>query len=85
MCEEVKNLGLLALIANQDIFFFPTNTLINNVCCLNNQHSFGPMDYENLQQELALKETVWKKVSPESNEDISRTVVYRMEGRGEQN
>ncbi|XP_015144877.1 glutaminase kidney isoform, mitochondrial isoform X2 [Gallus gallus] len=49
------------------------------------RHSFGPMDYENLQQELALKETVWKKVSPESNEDISRTVVYRMEGRGEQN
>ncbi|XP_052531760.1 glutaminase kidney isoform, mitochondrial isoform X3 [Tympanuchus pallidicinctus] len=49
------------------------------------RHSFGPMDYENLQQELALKETVWKKVSPESNEDISRTIVYRMEGRGEQN
>ncbi|XP_068804402.1 glutaminase kidney isoform, mitochondrial isoform X1 [Struthio camelus] len=49
------------------------------------RHSFGPMDYENLQQELALKETVWKKVSPESNEDISRTIVYRMESRGEQN
>ncbi|OWK00074.1 hypothetical protein Celaphus_00015974, partial [Cervus elaphus hippelaphus] len=37
-------------------------------------HSFGPLDYESLQQELALKETVWKKVSPESNEDISTTV-----------
>ncbi|TFK13481.1 transmembrane protein 200A-like protein [Platysternon megacephalum] len=49
------------------------------------RHSFGPLDYESLQQELALKGTVWKKVSPESNEDISRTIVYRMEGRGEQN
>ncbi|XP_061464184.1 glutaminase kidney isoform, mitochondrial isoform X2 [Rhineura floridana] len=49
------------------------------------RHSFGPLDYESLQHELALKETVWKKVSPESNEDISTTVVYRMEGRGEQN
>uniref|UniRef100_A0A8D0HG64 glutaminase n=1 Tax=Sphenodon punctatus TaxID=8508 RepID=A0A8D0HG64_SPHPU len=46
------------------------------------RHSFGPLDYENLQQELALKE--WKKVSPESDEDITTTVVYRMEGRGEQ-
>ncbi|KAM9123297.1 glutaminase kidney isoform, mitochondrial isoform 2-T4 [Pangshura tecta] len=49
------------------------------------RHSFGPLDYESLQQELALKDTVWKKVSPESNEDISRTIVYRMESRGEQN
>ncbi|XP_048725692.2 glutaminase kidney isoform, mitochondrial isoform X2 [Caretta caretta] len=49
------------------------------------RHSFGPLDYESLQKELALKGTVWKKVSPESNEDISRTIVYRMEGRGEQN
>ncbi|XP_013916391.1 PREDICTED: glutaminase kidney isoform, mitochondrial isoform X1 [Thamnophis sirtalis] len=49
------------------------------------RHSFGPLDYESLQHELALKETVWKKVSPESNEDISTTVVYRMEGLGEQN
>ncbi|XP_023965325.2 glutaminase kidney isoform, mitochondrial isoform X2 [Chrysemys picta bellii] len=49
------------------------------------RHSFGPLDYESLQQELALKGTVWKKVSPESNEDISRTIVYRMESRGEQN
>nr|XP_045003834.1 glutaminase kidney isoform, mitochondrial isoform X2 [Jaculus jaculus] len=47
------------------------------------RHSFGPLDYESLQQELALKETVWKKVSPESNEDISTTVVYRMESLGE--
>ncbi|XP_030064834.1 glutaminase kidney isoform, mitochondrial isoform X1 [Microcaecilia unicolor] len=47
------------------------------------RHSFGPMDYESLQQELALKETVWKKVSPESHEDTSTTVVYRMESRGE--
>ncbi|KAG9349417.1 hypothetical protein JZ751_027860 [Albula glossodonta] len=44
------------------------------------QHTFGPMDYESLQQELALKDTLWKKVSPtESNEDSSTTVVYRME------
>ncbi|XP_053899386.1 glutaminase kidney isoform, mitochondrial isoform X2 [Malaclemys terrapin pileata] len=49
------------------------------------RHSFGPLDYESLQQELALKGTVWKKVSPESNEDISRTIVYRMESWGEQN
>ncbi|KAL6484357.1 hypothetical protein MHYP_G00064020 [Metynnis hypsauchen] len=49
------------------------------------QHtSFGPMDYESLQQELALKDTLWKKVSPtESNEDSSTTVVYRMESVGE--
>ncbi|XP_017568986.1 glutaminase kidney isoform, mitochondrial isoform X4 [Pygocentrus nattereri] len=46
--------------------------------------SFGPMDYESLQQELALKDTLWKKVSPtESNEDSSTTVVYRMESVGE--
>ncbi|XP_059558578.1 glutaminase kidney isoform, mitochondrial isoform X4 [Myotis daubentonii] len=47
------------------------------------RHSLGPLDCESLQQELALKETVWKKVSPESNEDISTTVVYRMESLGE--
>ncbi|XP_060683360.1 glutaminase a isoform X2 [Hemiscyllium ocellatum] len=39
---------------------------------------FGSMDYENLQKELALNGTLWKKVSPESNEeDSSTTVVYR--------
>ncbi|XP_018599404.1 glutaminase kidney isoform, mitochondrial-like isoform X4 [Scleropages formosus] len=44
------------------------------------RYSFGPMDYESLQQELALKEALWKKVSPtESHEDSSTTVVYRME------
>ncbi|XP_033873630.1 glutaminase kidney isoform, mitochondrial isoform X4 [Acipenser ruthenus] len=43
------------------------------------RHPKGPMDYESLQQELALKDTVWKKVSPESNEDTSTSVVYRME------
>uniref|UniRef100_UPI0037E9019B glutaminase kidney isoform, mitochondrial-like isoform X2 n=1 Tax=Semicossyphus pulcher TaxID=241346 RepID=UPI0037E9019B len=43
-------------------------------------HSFGPMDYESLQQELALKAPLWKKVSPtESHEDSSTTVVYRMD------
>ncbi|XP_068101017.1 glutaminase kidney isoform, mitochondrial isoform X2 [Hyperolius riggenbachi] len=42
------------------------------------QLSYGPLDYEQLQQELALKDTVWKKVSPEPNEDSSTTVVYRM-------
>uniref|UniRef100_F6YEB2 glutaminase n=1 Tax=Monodelphis domestica TaxID=13616 RepID=F6YEB2_MONDO len=47
------------------------------------RHAFGPLDYESLQQELALKDTVWKKVSPEANEDISTTVVYRMESLGE--
>lgn len=47
------------------------------------RHSFGPLDYESLQQELALKDTVWKKVSPESSEDTSTTVVYRMESLGE--
>ncbi|KAE8580063.1 hypothetical protein XENTR_v10024287 [Xenopus tropicalis] len=50
-----------------------------------NQNSYGPLDYEHLQQELALKDTVWKKVSPESNEDSSTTVVYRMEGLGDRN
>ncbi|KAG2459117.1 GLSK Glutaminase, partial [Polypterus senegalus] len=48
------------------------------------QHSYGPMDYESLQQELALKDTLWKKVSPERSEDTSTTVVYRMESAGEQ-
>ncbi|XP_073329512.1 glutaminase kidney isoform, mitochondrial isoform X2 [Pagrus major] len=43
-------------------------------------HTFGPMDYESLQQELALKAPLWKKVSPtESHEDSSTTVVYRMD------
>lgn len=42
------------------------------------------MDYESLQQELALKDTLWKKVAPaESNDDSSTTVVYRMESVGE--
>ncbi|XP_077175617.1 glutaminase kidney isoform, mitochondrial isoform X2 [Paroedura picta] len=48
------------------------------------RHSLRPLDCESLQYELTLRETVWKKVTPESNEDISTTVVYRMEGRGEQ-
>ncbi|KAF4108809.1 hypothetical protein G5714_009882 [Onychostoma macrolepis] len=44
------------------------------------QYTFGPLDYESLQKELALKDTVWRKVSPtECNEDSSTTVVYRME------
>ncbi|KAM6935001.1 glutaminase kidney isoform, mitochondrial isoform 3-T3 [Xenentodon cancila] len=44
------------------------------------QYSFGPMDYESLQQELALKAPLWKKVSAtESNQDSSTTVVYRMD------
>ncbi|KAB5577409.1 hypothetical protein PHYPO_G00209610 [Pangasianodon hypophthalmus] len=48
------------------------------------QHTFGPMDYESLQQELALKDSLWKKVSPtESNEDTSTTVIYRMDKVGE--
>ncbi|XP_070831738.1 glutaminase kidney isoform, mitochondrial isoform X2 [Chaetodon trifascialis] len=43
-------------------------------------HNFGPMDYESLQQELALKAPLWKKVSPtESHQDSSTTVVYRMD------
>ncbi|XP_077584488.1 glutaminase kidney isoform, mitochondrial-like isoform X2 [Stigmatopora nigra] len=41
---------------------------------------FGPMDYESLQQELALKAPLWKKVSAtESHQDTSTTVVYRMD------
>lgn len=37
------------------------------------------MDYESLQQELALKDSLWTKVSStECNEDSSTTVVYRM-------
>ncbi|KAA8588362.1 hypothetical protein FQN60_001556 [Etheostoma spectabile] len=44
------------------------------------QLSFGPMDYESLQQELALKAPLWKKVSlTESHQDSSTTVVYRMD------
>ncbi|XP_041805997.1 glutaminase kidney isoform, mitochondrial isoform X2 [Chelmon rostratus] len=47
-------------------------------------HSFGPMDYESLQQELALKAPLWKKVSPtESHQDSSTTVVYRMDNVAE--
>ncbi|XP_008293295.1 glutaminase kidney isoform, mitochondrial isoform X2 [Stegastes partitus] len=47
------------------------------------RHSFGPMDYESLQQELALKAPLWKKVSPtESHQDSSTTVVYRMDNAG---
>ncbi|XP_033471134.1 glutaminase kidney isoform, mitochondrial isoform X3 [Epinephelus lanceolatus] len=46
--------------------------------------SFGPMDYESLQQELALKAPLWKKVSPtESHQDSSTTVVYRMDNVAE--
>lgn len=48
--------------------------------------TFGPMDYESLQQELALKDSFWRKVLPiECNEDSSTTVVYRMDKDGEQN
>uniref|UniRef100_A0A8C7YUE6 glutaminase n=1 Tax=Oryzias sinensis TaxID=183150 RepID=A0A8C7YUE6_9TELE len=48
------------------------------------QHTYGPMDYESLQQELALKAPLWKKVSPtESNQDSLTTVVYRMDKVGE--
>nr|XP_046259976.1 glutaminase kidney isoform, mitochondrial isoform X3 [Scatophagus argus] len=47
-------------------------------------HSFGPMDYESLQQELALKAPLWRKVSPtESHQDSSTTVVYRMDNVAE--
>ncbi|XP_058642658.1 glutaminase kidney isoform, mitochondrial isoform X5 [Onychostoma macrolepis] len=50
------------------------------------RYTFGPLDYESLQKELALKDTVWRKVSPtECNEDSSTTVVYRMENVGEGN
>ncbi|XP_057707473.1 glutaminase kidney isoform, mitochondrial isoform X1 [Corythoichthys intestinalis] len=48
------------------------------------QQIFGPMDYESLQQELALKAPLWKKVSPtESHQDTSTTVVYRMDNVSE--
>uniref|UniRef100_A0A8C6NWU7 glutaminase n=1 Tax=Nothobranchius furzeri TaxID=105023 RepID=A0A8C6NWU7_NOTFU len=48
------------------------------------QLHFGPMDYESLQQELALKAPLWKKVPPtESDQDSSTTVVYRMDKVGE--
>uniref|UniRef100_A0A8K9XZC2 glutaminase n=1 Tax=Oncorhynchus mykiss TaxID=8022 RepID=A0A8K9XZC2_ONCMY len=48
--------------------------------------TFGPMDYESLQQELALKDSLWKKVVPtDCHEDSSTTVVYRMESVGERN
>ncbi|KAK1902691.1 Glutaminase kidney isoform mitochondrial [Dissostichus eleginoides] len=44
------------------------------------QFFFGPMDYESLQQELALKAPLWKMVAPtESHQDSSTTVVYRMD------
>ncbi|XP_034042759.1 glutaminase kidney isoform, mitochondrial isoform X3 [Thalassophryne amazonica] len=50
------------------------------------RQTFGPMDYESLQQELALKAPLWKKVSPtESHEDSATTVVYRMDNAGEHN
>uniref|UniRef100_A0A673J9Q0 glutaminase n=1 Tax=Sinocyclocheilus rhinocerous TaxID=307959 RepID=A0A673J9Q0_9TELE len=50
------------------------------------RYTFGPLDYESLQKELALKDTVWTKVSPtECNEDSSTTVVYRMENVGDGN
>ncbi|XP_076159630.1 glutaminase kidney isoform, mitochondrial-like isoform X4 [Alosa pseudoharengus] len=41
---------------------------------------FRPMDYESLQQELALKESVWRRVSPHEAEcALSSTVVFRMD------
>ncbi|KAJ8246648.1 hypothetical protein GJAV_G00253880 [Gymnothorax javanicus] len=39
------------------------------------QPSFGPMDYESLQKELALKDTLWKKVTPSENDIDSSTTV----------
>uniref|UniRef100_A0AAY4DH60 glutaminase n=1 Tax=Denticeps clupeoides TaxID=299321 RepID=A0AAY4DH60_9TELE len=43
------------------------------------QQPIGPLDYKSLQQELALNDSVWKKVSPaEVDSDLSTTVVYRM-------
>uniref|UniRef100_A0A4W3J0B9 glutaminase n=1 Tax=Callorhinchus milii TaxID=7868 RepID=A0A4W3J0B9_CALMI len=48
------------------------------------RHTFGSMNYESLQQELALKEPLWKKVPSESNEeDSSTTIVYRMQSLSE--
>ncbi|XP_051937893.1 glutaminase kidney isoform, mitochondrial isoform X2 [Hippocampus zosterae] len=44
----------------------------------------GPLDYESLRQELALKAPLWKKVSAnESHQDTSTTVVYRMDNVSE--
>ncbi|XP_049583733.1 glutaminase kidney isoform, mitochondrial isoform X2 [Syngnathus scovelli] len=44
----------------------------------------GALDYESLQQELALKAPLWKKVSAtESHQDTSTTVVYRMDNVSE--
>lgn len=60
--------------------------LICSPCCSTQPQTFGPLDYESLQKELALKDTVWTKVSPtECNEDSSTTVVYRMENVGDGN
>ncbi|XP_056610888.1 glutaminase kidney isoform, mitochondrial isoform X2 [Triplophysa dalaica] len=43
------------------------------------RHTAGPLDYETLQQELALNDSFWTKVSStECKEDSSTTVVYRM-------
>ncbi|KAJ8384106.1 hypothetical protein AAFF_G00208970 [Aldrovandia affinis] len=48
------------------------------------QQCFGPMDYRSLQKELALKDSLWKRVSPaESDVNSSTTVVYRMKGVGD--
>lgn len=59
----------------------PTNSLLVSI---KQQLSFGPMDYESLQRELALKAPLWRKVSPtESHQDSSTTVVYRMDSVGE--
>lgn len=64
----------------------PLKQLICSPCCSTQPQTFGPLDYESLQKELALKDTVWTKVSPtECNEDSSTTVVYRMENVGDGN
>ncbi|XP_058510800.1 glutaminase kidney isoform, mitochondrial isoform X3 [Solea solea] len=48
------------------------------------QLCIGPMDYESLQQELALSAPLWKKISStESHQDSSTTVVYRMDNVSE--
>lgn len=47
------------------------------------QQIFQPLDYESLQQELALKESVWRRVSPnreaECTHSTTTTVVFRMD------
>lgn len=73
---------LVLALASQVLWFKQTHTDERLICysCQLKQHSCRPMDYESLQQELALKAPLWKKVSPtESHQDSSTTVVYRMD------